>query len=126
MRETLLLPAERKDREALIALSSRIWEGEDYLPKVFDDWLSEEDPFLLLWDKNRERLIGCAHLAFFGLTAWLEGVRVDPAFQGKGYGGALFRGALLEAFRKKADRIVSLIYSGNVESLHLAKKTRVR
>ena len=122
MRETLLLPAERKDRDALIALSSRIWEGKDYLLKVIDDWLSKEDPFLLLWDKNRERLIGCAHLAFFGSTAWLEGVRVDPAFQRKGYGGALFRGALLEAFRKKADRIASLIYSGNVESLHLAKK----
>ena len=77
---------------------------------------------MLLWDKNRERLIGCSHVSFFDHTAWLEGLRIDPDFQGKGYGGVLFRETLLEAFRRKPERIATLIVSDNVPSLRLAKK----
>ncbi|HQN22748.1 MAG TPA: GNAT family N-acetyltransferase [Thermotogota bacterium] len=122
MLETLFLPAEEKDREPILALSRKIWEGGDYLPNTLNDWLAVEDPFMLLWDNSRENLIGCGHLAFFGSTAWLEGLRIDPSFQGKGYGGLLFREMLRVAFRRKPQRVATLIISDNAASLHLAEK----
>ena len=72
-----------------MALSSRIWEGRDYLPRVFDAWLADGDGEFdaVLLDG---RVVGCGKLTFFTpVDAWLEGLRKDPSVPEKGLGRAL-------------------------------------
>ena len=77
------------DKPAVMAFSSRIWEGRDYLPRVFDAWLADGDgefDAVLLDGK----VVGCGKLTFFTpVDAWLEGLRKDPSVQEKGLGRAL-------------------------------------
>jgi hypothetical protein len=80
-----MLPA---DKSALLDIASRIWEGTDYLPAVFDEWVADtrgEFAAVLLGG----RLAGCGKLTFLTDTdAWLEGLRKDPRVSEHGLGGA--------------------------------------
>jgi RimJ/RimL family protein N-acetyltransferase len=66
------------DKPALMEIASRIWEGFDYLPGVFDEWIADtrgEFSAVLL----DGRLAGCGKLTYLTETdAWLEGLRKDP------------------------------------------------
>lgn len=77
------------DKERVLTIVKDIWEGEDYIPLVFDDWIdSRERSFMGLW-KNGV-LVGVDSLRMFDKSiGWLEGLRVDPLYQGKGYGREL-------------------------------------
>jgi ribosomal protein S18 acetylase RimI-like enzyme len=74
-----LRPMRAADKPVMLDIASRTWEGGDYLPSVFDDWLADGDGGFVaaLLD---DRVVGCGKLTF--LTpgdAWLEGLRKDPA-----------------------------------------------
>jgi RimJ/RimL family protein N-acetyltransferase len=77
------------DRDALTAIASRIWEGADYLPFVFDDWISDPTGEFTAAILDG-RVVGCAKLTFLTPTdAWFEGLRKDPALQEKGLAAAV-------------------------------------
>jgi hypothetical protein len=66
------------DKPAILDIASRTWEGGDYLPYVFDDWLADADGEFAaaLLDG---RVAGCGKLTFLtSRDAWLEGLRKDP------------------------------------------------
>jgi GNAT superfamily N-acetyltransferase len=76
--------ARPEDRAAVAAISAQIWDGEDYVPEVFDDWVADprgeftvffEGEWLVAFGKVTELRDG---------EWWLEGLRVDPAQQGRG------------------------------------------
>lgn len=77
------------DKPALLEIASRIWEGSDYLPGVFDEWVMDtrgEFAAVLL----DGRLAGCGKLTFLTDTdAWLEGLRKDPRVPETGLGRAV-------------------------------------
>jgi hypothetical protein len=66
------------DRAAVLEIASRIWDGTDYLPAVFDEWVRDttgEFVAVLLDGK----IAGCGKLTFLTPTdVWLEGLRKDP------------------------------------------------
>ena len=73
-----LRPMSTADKPAVLDIASRTWEGSDYLPWVFDDWLADRDGEFVaaLLDG---RLAGCGKLTFLTpVDAWLEGLRKDP------------------------------------------------
>jgi RimJ/RimL family protein N-acetyltransferase len=75
-----------EDKPAVLELSSRIWEGRDYLPRVFDAWVADTDGEFaaVLLDG---RVVGCGKLTYFTpVDAWLEGLRKDPSVTEKGLG----------------------------------------
>ncbi len=39
----MLRPMTPADTPAILAIASRPWEGSDYLPWVFDDWIADRD-----------------------------------------------------------------------------------
>jgi RimJ/RimL family protein N-acetyltransferase len=66
------------DKPAMVDIASRTWEGSDYLPFVFDDWLADRGGEFVaaLLDG---RVVGCGKLTFLTpVDAWLEGLRKDP------------------------------------------------
>jgi len=77
------------DKPAIVDIASRIGDGEDYLPSVFDEWLRDttgEFTAVLLDGK----VAGCGKLTFVtGTDAWLEGLRKDPLVKETGLGRAV-------------------------------------
>jgi RimJ/RimL family protein N-acetyltransferase len=80
-----------EDKPALLDISSRIWEGTDYIPAVFDDWVRDtRGEFAAV--ESEGALVGCAKLTFLTDTdAWFEGMRKDPRVTEKGLADAVAR-----------------------------------
>ncbi len=72
-----------------MAFLQDIWEGRDYVPEVWDEWLLREPGLLAVAERGGE-IIGQGHLLDLGLGEWwLEGLRVRPDVQGQGVGSHL-------------------------------------
>ena len=113
-----------RDREGILAISSRIWEGEDYIPQVLDRWLSEGGLFVA---ELGEKVVGFAkNTELSPGEIWLEGLRVDPAHQGKGVAKALARAQLEAALAKKPRSVRLATVEENLASLHIAQELGFR
>lgn len=75
-------PALPKDIREVMDLTRTIWDGEDYVPHVWQDWLS--DPLgLLAIAEFGGQVVGLGKLSqLSGVEWWLEGLRVHPDHQG--------------------------------------------
>lgn len=73
------LPADKAD---VLAFCKGIWGGQDYIPFVWDDWMS--DPAVGMFVAGYAgHAVGMACLTRLAPGQWwLEGLRVDPAHQG--------------------------------------------
>lgn len=81
--------AAEADRADILAIAAQIWEGDDYLPDVIDEWLAP-GPGQLIVATDGGRVVGLGRcVSEFPGFAWLEGLRVDPARQGQGIAKAL-------------------------------------
>lgn len=70
-------------KEGLFAISAKIWDGEDYIPTVWDEWISDEGFYTILLD---DRVVGCMKYTVQPrYEILLEGLRMDPDLEGKGY-----------------------------------------
>lgn len=71
------------DKEEIFELSSQIWEGRDYIPEVFDEWVQEEGFYC---GKLDGKIISVDKYTWqYNDVIWLEGLRVHPDYRGKGY-----------------------------------------
>ncbi len=82
----------RDDKGEILELSSQIWEGHDYIPDVFDDWIEDGgfycgklDGKIIAVDKFTKQRNG---------VIWLEGLRVHPDYQGEGYASRMVNGLM--------------------------------
>ena len=72
------------DKERIADISSQIWESDDYVTSVFDDWLADKsgEVIVALLDG---KLIGFARRTYLlPGYAWFEGIRTDPAYSNTG------------------------------------------
>lgn len=99
-----------EDRDAVLAFCARIWEGDDYIPYVWDAWLADERGVLLVAVAG-ELPVGLAHVTLLSdEDAWLQGVRVDPDERRQGIGRLLVSRALVAA-RERGATVVRLMTS---------------
>jgi GNAT superfamily N-acetyltransferase len=67
----------------MLALTSQIWEGDDYVPKVWEAWLFDPDGVLAIAELEG-KVVGIGKLTKLSPNDWwLEGLRVHPEFEGK-------------------------------------------
>lgn len=113
----LCRPALPADRDQAFAFLRWTWEGEDYLPQVWDDWLA--DPAgLFVAAELRGRVVGLGRLTELGEgEAWLEGLRVDPEVQGRGIGSHIHH-FLLERWRSSRSAVVRLATASTQVAVH--------
>jgi GNAT superfamily N-acetyltransferase len=112
------------DRARILAISSQIWEGDDYVPQVIDEWLRMRDSEVAVAELNGA-VIAFAHTV--NLTpgyVWLEGIRTDSASQGHGAGKALTDYLIEKAWREGAQRIGLSTYIDNLASIHIIERYR--
>lgn len=66
-------------------LCKNIWDGNDYIPKIFHKWISEKEGcFIGLFKDNT--LVGLGkYTILIDRQGWLEGLRIHPDYRGHGY-----------------------------------------
>jgi GNAT superfamily N-acetyltransferase len=77
------------DRPAVETVCAQIWEGEDYVPEAWDEWLADLHGRLVVAELEGQ-VVGFAKLSRLAADEWwLEGLRVDPAHRRQGIAGRL-------------------------------------
>lgn len=95
------------DTEAVLELCSHIWEGQDYIPHVWQDWLADWRGSLIAVEYGG-RLAGLCRLVRLSQEQWwLEGMRVHPDLSGRGIGSHLHAYAL-QRWRKYGGGVIRL------------------
>jgi GNAT superfamily N-acetyltransferase len=104
------------DRADIFAIAARVWDGEDYLPDVIDDWL-KPGPAQLIVATLEGQVVGLArYVAEFPGFVWLEGLRVHPERQGRGIAKALTGRMIEMAGAAGADLVALSTYLDNYAS----------
>lgn len=112
--------AQPSDKDQVSALCAKIWDGDDYLPRCFDEWVADAEGELGLCFFG-EALAGISKLTWLAPgEAWLEGLRKDPDLNVKGVGAALCRRYLRRLAREPELRSIRFsTYFQNHASIRL-------
>ena len=95
--DLLIRPVRPADRERVIELTRDIWDGHDYVPRVFDDWVSEAGAAFQAIELDGV-VVGLQRLRPYasGLI-WYEGLRVASTHRRQGLARAMLQSAIAEA-----------------------------
>ena len=110
-------PITMSDKPAVLRVSSRIWQGGDYVPLFFDRWAKEGG----FWGAElRGRLVGYGKATELAPgELWLEGLRVDPNCRKQGVGKELSRQVVLRTLDRRPVSLRLATADVNHESLHI-------
>lgn len=111
------------DKDDMIRISSKIWDGHDFLPSKFDDWVKDEKGYFLAV-LHDGKLIGSGKITFATDTDVLfEGLRKDQDIDIKGVGYAITR-QLIDILRGKKGltSIRFVTYFKNYQSISVGEK----
>lgn len=76
--------AEARDKDQVLAFCQHTFGWGDYLHLVWDDWLADESGLLLVATAGDEP-VGVAKVSLVTPTeAWLQGLRIHPAYRRRG------------------------------------------
>lgn len=115
-------PARADDRDTVLAFCSNTWEWGDYVAYVWDEWLNDPSGALLVAVVD-ELPVGIAHMQMLTASdAWLEGLRVDPAYRQRGLGSALNIACMEEAMKRGARYARLLTSSDNSASIAMVER----
>ncbi len=112
------------DIPAINDISKDIWEGDDYVPHVIDEWLQDKNSmnYGTFKDENKTELIGFGRVKLYNNeVAWLEGGRIKVSYQGQGIGKKQL-GYAVEYAAKSGVKVAQYdTGSDNFASISLAK-----
>jgi GNAT superfamily N-acetyltransferase len=95
--ELTLRPARPADRERALEITKDVWEGRDYVPRVFDRWVSDAGAEFQAAEIEGV-VVGLQRLRPYapGLV-WYEGLRVASESRRRGIARAMLKAAIAEA-----------------------------
>jgi len=119
----LCRPARQSDTEDVMELTSTIWEGDDYVPEVWAEWLVDPEGMLAVAE-HEDRVIGLGKLTWLAPGEWwLEGLRTHPEFEGHGVASHLHE-FLLNFWLQNGDGVLRLATASFRKSVqHLCERT---
>ncbi|MBD3405332.1 MAG: GNAT family N-acetyltransferase [Candidatus Lokiarchaeota archaeon] len=113
----------KDDFEDILEISKSIWEGHDYVPEVFVEWI--ENPLSHVFGIEIDgKVVSIANLRIIdqGKTGWMEGLRVHVDYRGKGLANEITDYLVEQAKKLDLDRLRYTTASRNVESLSIAQR----
>ena len=123
MAEIEVRAARPEDREAVLAFCVSTWEWGDYIEYVWDEWLHEPNGLLLVATLDGKP-VGVANIRMLNeAEAWMEGMRVDPAYRQHGIATVLFNAQIAEAKRRGATNARLITESSNTASIRLIERS---
>jgi GNAT superfamily N-acetyltransferase len=119
--ELIVRPVRTADWPAVRRISSRIWEGRDYVPLFFGEWVREGG----FWaGELRGRVVGYGKATELAPGEWwLEGLRVDPQRRHRGIGTELSRQILYRTFDERPVSLRLATGAVNRESIRIIEET---
>ncbi|MCX6093884.1 MAG: GNAT family N-acetyltransferase [Candidatus Bipolaricaulota bacterium] len=111
--------AQREDAERVLAISAQIWDGNDYVPSTLADWLTNPAGELLVAEVDGTVVSFAYRTWLLPRHAWLQGIRTDPAYRGKGVGRTLSRALIDRSCQDGATRISLSTYFDNTPSIRI-------
>jgi RimJ/RimL family protein N-acetyltransferase len=114
-----------EDYDDILKISKEIWDGEDYLPRVFHHWVDAPGILLGIEDPLSHEVVTVAHVALLpDKSAWFEGLRVRSDFRGQGLSRKIMQVQMEYALEKlhkgSVARIASTTFIENETSIHLS------
>jgi GNAT superfamily N-acetyltransferase len=121
--QVLFRPAIESDQADVIEFCKGIWEGDDYVPLVWEDWFKDQEGLLAVAEYNGHA-IGCSKISrILSGQWWLEGFRVDPRYQGLKVGTYLHNHVTNWWLENGEGTIRLMTDAGNFAVHHLCQKT---
>jgi GNAT superfamily N-acetyltransferase len=116
-------PALSSDTADILEFTKLIWEGDDYIRYVWQDWLHDPCGVLAI-AQHGSHAVGMAKVSFLSRGQWwLEGLRVDPAYRGLGIASRLHE-YTNAWWLENGDGVVRLMTSSErVQVHHLCERT---
>lgn len=103
-----------------------MWDGHDYLPQVLEEWLADEEGLFCV-ATVRGLVVGTGKLTRLDVDQWwLEGLRVSPAYRGRGIARVLHHYLVNQARRRGPGTLRFSTGSGNEAVYKLARETAFR
>jgi GNAT superfamily N-acetyltransferase len=100
-------PARPTDKAQLMSFIKDIWEGHDYIPRIWDEWLKDKSGRMFVVEADGVP-VGMNRVRFLDDgSAWFEGARVHPEFRGRGMASLLGENSMRVA-RERGVRIFRL------------------
>lgn len=110
------------DRAAMFRITRPVWEGNDYVPLVWDRWLAGRDGIVLV-ATVKGAVVGFQHIQIHhDGDAWFEGIRVAEEARGQGVGEALVDRGLAWARDMDCTAARLAVSSDNEASKRLSEK----
>ena len=119
-------PALPIDKTDMLRVTQKIWDGNDYVPQVWDNWLSDSQGCLAVVE-YAGGVRGLCKISRLGMDEWwLEGLRVQPEFEGRGLASRL-HDYLISWWKTQAGGVLRLATSSKRKPVqHLADRTGFR
>ena len=101
-------PARPEDRPAMERICAHTWDSGDYIQEVWEYWLAGEDGPLLVAELGAYGVVSLNKVTHQPAGQfWLEGMRVDPDYRGRGVARRCLDWNLAYA-RERGGRVVRL------------------
>lgn len=109
------------DKERVLEISSKIWEGNDFIQYVFDDWVNDTEGEFTLGEKDGDIIGFAKYTRHSDSEVWLEGIRVDEKYANQGFGKAITQYHISRAKAEAAEVIRLSAYVGSKESIRIVE-----
>lgn len=109
------------DIDDVASFATETWDGWDYIPDVWDDWL-EEDGGITLVAEHEGNVVGVVHGAKRGDEAWLEGMRVAEEHRREGVAAELTETTLERLAEEGASVARCMVFDDNDAACELLDK----
>ena len=109
------------DKDRVLEISSKIWEGHDFIQYVFDEWVKDTDGEFTLGEKDGVVVGFAKYTKHSDLEAWLEGIRVDEKYASQGFGKAITQYHISRAKAEGVEVIRLSSYVGSKESIKIVE-----
>ena len=95
--DLVIRPVRPADRERVLELTRDVWDGHDYVPRVFDDWVSDSGSAFQAIELDGI-VVGLQRLRPYATgLIWYEGLRVASTHRRQGLARNMLQSAIAEA-----------------------------
>jgi len=113
--------AVESDKNRIIEISSKIWEGDDYIPYVVDEWIKSIDSEFVVAETEGQISGFARYIRYSNDFGWLEGIRMDPEFRNLGIGKTLTDYLINIAKKEGVKKLALSTYIDNEASIHIVE-----
>jgi GNAT superfamily N-acetyltransferase len=90
-------PVRPSDRDRIVEITKDVWDGHDYLSRVFDDWVAEASAAFQAMEVDGV-VVGVQRIRPYAAgLVWYEGLRVASSHRRQGIARAMLQSAIDEA-----------------------------